>query len=352
VKVLKYTLITTGLLLVGLWAGKNKLTDTIIRQIAERNFSIHRHDWLSDGKVHVVMIGTGSPAAEANVAQSCMGIIYDHSFIIFDAGGGSARKAEVIGLPASKLNRIFISHFHSDHILDIDAWQDVSWRGGRRDSLYIHGTPGISTIVAGFNQVLKADAAYRAKNITSSPDMAFAFGTARPFEVPSADSMQLVYEDPNGMRVFAFEVSHQPVDPAVGYRIEVNGKVIVYSGDTKKDLRMVKYARNADLLIHEAYNRNIMIKGLAYGEKLPPAQQDQAVLDQARQTPHYHTDPKEVAEIAQAAGVKQIVFTHVIPPLPSGIARKLLIEPMFTEGIRDLFGGKFVIARDGLHIAL
>jgi ribonuclease Z len=154
------------------------------------------------------------------------------------------------------------------------------------------------------------------------------------------------------MRVFAFEVSHQPVDPAVGYRIEVNGKVIVYSGDTKKDLRMVKYARNADLLIHEAYNRNIMIKGLAYGEKLPPAQQDQAVLDQARQTPHYHTDPKEVAEIAQAAGVKQIVFTHVIPPLPSGIARKLLIEPMFTEGIRDLFGGKFVIARDGLHIAL
>jgi len=351
-KFFRYFLILSGLFLLAFWAGKDLVVNAIIKRIAERNFSIHRHEWLEDGKVHVVMIGTGSPAAEPNVAQSCMAILYKNEFLLFDAGGGSARKAEVIGLPTQKLSRMFISHFHSDHILDIDAWQDVSWRGGRRDSLYIHGAPGIEDIVSGYNLALKQDAAYRAKNISSSPDMAFAFGTPRPMRLPEKDSMRLVYESPGGIRVYAFLVSHWPVVPALGYRIEANGKVIVYSGDTKKDLRMVRHARGADLLVHEAYNRNLMVKGLAFGEKLPREKQDQAVLDQARQTPHYHTDPKEVAEIAQKAGVKKIVFTHVIPPLPTGLARKLFVEPQFLQGIKDVFKGEFVIAKDGMHFAL
>ncbi len=351
-KILKYAVFFLLVLVLCIWAGKDLLVNAIIKRVAEQNFSLHRHEWLDDGKVHVIMIGTGSPAAEANVAQSCMAIIHNNEFLLFDAGGGSARKGEVFGLPVQKLSRMFISHFHSDHILDIDAWMDVSWRGGRRDSLYVHGAPGIEEIVGGFNQALKADASYRAKNIASSPDIAFAVAYPRPMQLPEKDSLRLVYESPGGIRVFAFEVSHWPVVPALGYRIEANGKVIVYSGDTKKDLRMVRHARGADLLVHEAYNRNLMVKGLAYGEKLPPEKQDQAVLDQARQTPHYHTDPMEVADIAQKAGVKKIVFTHVIPPLPPGLARKLFVEPQFLKGIRDTYDGKFVIASDGMHFEL
>jgi ribonuclease Z len=71
----------------------------------------------------------------------------------------------------------------------------------------------------------------------------------------------------------------------------------------------------------------------------------------ARLTQHYHTTPVEAAELAEKAKVKTLVFTHVIPPLGGGI-KSLVLRNLFLKGVDEVFGGKVMIAEDGLHLKL
>jgi len=118
----------------------------------------------------------------------------------------------------------------------------------------------------------------------------------------------------------------------------------VVSGDTKKVPNMVRFARGADLLVHEAL-APAMVEMLA------------AALDQtgnqragtmARQVIAYHTTPVEAAEIAKEAGVKLLVLTHEVPPLRNALMRK-----MFMRGVRGARGdGDTILGYDGLMISL
>ncbi len=351
-KIIKYTLFALFVLGVFVFFLKEDIINYLLEKKSIQNFSVKHNEWLSDRKVHVFIIGSGSPAPSPDQAQACVGIIYQNEFIILDAGAGSARKAETLGLPMKNVSKAFISHFHSDHIMDLDVWSDISWRSGRKVALQIYGTSEIVKIVSGFNQTLSPDASYRSKNISTTADTSTSFSVAKPFEIPTADSLKLVYNNAQtGLKVYAFNVSHQPVEPALGYRIEANGKVIVYSGDTKKDDRMIHYAQNADLLIHESYNKDVMKRALAFGEKIDPQNQNKELLEQAKRTFHYHTDPKEAAEIAEVARVKHLVFTHMIPPIPGGVVGWVL-KHEFLKGVAEKYHGKFDIAHDGLHIVL
>ena len=55
----------------------------------------------------------------------------------------------------------------------------------------------------------------------------------------------------NGVKVIAFLVDHYPIVPAFGYRVEYRGHSVVLSGDTRYSENLIKFAKGADLLIHE-----------------------------------------------------------------------------------------------------
>lgn len=61
----------------------------------------------------------------------------------------------------------------------------------------------------------------------------------------------------------------------------------------------------------------------------------------------HHTPTLEVAEVAQAAGVDTLVLTHIMPPTPNAVVRK-----MFTDGMHEIFNGEIILAEDGLDIYL
>jgi len=349
-KKITYFAIVIFVSLIVLLLSKIFVFNLLLKHKAENKFSIHGLEMLHDGKVHVITIGTGSPEPDLKIAQSCTGIICNGEFIILDAGSGSARKAEALGLPVKNLTGIFISHFHSDHILDIAAWTNISWVAGRHDSLFVFGFPGIDDIVNGFNQTLTLDAQYRYENIKSTAT-GFAYGIPRIYPTPVGNSMPLIYSSPKGMKIFAFNVSHEPVSPAVGYRIEVGGKVIVYSGDTKKDDRMIVHAHNADLLIHESYSKSFMLQALQYGETLDPQKQDKYLFEQAKSTSRYHCDPKEAAAIAESAGVKRLVYTHIIPSVGTGMKR-FFLKNYYLKGVKHIYHGQVDLAEDGMQISL
>jgi ribonuclease Z len=144
--------------------------------------------------------------------------------------------------------------------------------------------------------------------------------------------------------VTAFEVYHEPVRPAVGYRFDYKGRSVVVSGDTTKWRNVVANARGADVLVHEAQSQR-MRKSLSDAAQ---AAGNKAVAKIFADIESYHASPVDAAEVANEAGVKLLVFTHFIPPLVSS-----LLDPLFFDGVAELRPqAGWVIGFDGLRLDL
>ena len=64
--------------------------------------------------------------------------------------------------------------------------------------------------------------------------------------------------DSNGLKITAYSVSHDPVDPALGYRIDYKGRSISISGDTIYDKNLVQNSKNVDVLFHESMSLELL----------------------------------------------------------------------------------------------
>ncbi len=124
--------------------------------------------------------------------------------------------------------------------------------------------------------------------------------------------------------------------PAYGFRFERAGKSIVISGDTNACPGLLNGAQGADILVADSMNKKMMS---ALEDNLRKSGRDlQAALLRDGHT--YHTDIKEAAEIAQRAGVKHLVLSHVMPPILEEQS------PQFTEGLADIFKGEISVGKD------
>ena len=93
--------------------------------------------------------------------------------------------------------------------------------------------------------------------------------------------------DRDGLKISAFLVNHDPVEPAYGYSIEYGGRAAVISGDTARVENMVRFSKGADVLVHEALNRD-MVEMLA---KVLDASGNARAGTMVRQVIAYHTSP-------------------------------------------------------------
>jgi ribonuclease Z len=140
------------------------------------------------------------------------------------------------------------------------------------------------------------------------------------------------------LTITAFTVDHAPAEPAVGFRFAYKGRSLVVSGDTSHSQVLVRAARGADLLIHDALSRELL--GLA-----EDAAREAGLTGRAKifsDLPDYHASPQEAADAAREAGVKALVLTHIVPPLPMKA-----LEGPFLGDAPQRFTGPLWIARDG-----
>ena len=143
----------------------------------------------------------------------------------------------------------------------------------------------------------------------------------------------------------SFEVDHFPVVPALGYRVSTSDAVAVFSGDTKKCDKLTRAAKDADVLVSEALSPNIF-NGMR--ERMRAANPGTAsVMDDV---PDYHATTIEVAEMARDAGVKKLVLSHLIPPVPNDGP----LADAFASGMSDVFTGEIVVGKDLMrfHVGL
>jgi ribonuclease Z len=298
---------------------------------------------LSDEQMHVVLVGTGSPLTDATRAAACTAVIAGGEFVLIDTGPGSWRKLATLNLPQQAVSAVLLTHFHSDHIGDLGETTTMTWVAGRTKPLEIYGPPGVEKVVTGFAQAYALDVDYRvAHHGEKNLPRAAAGAVAKTIRLKKPAAAALVFAR-NGLKVTAFQVAHDPVKPAYGYRLEYRGRVVVISGDTAKSTNLTKHAAGADVLIHDVLAKNLIELGANNFER--SGQTRRAAM--ARDIVNYHANPVEVAEIAAAANVETLVFTHLVPPPTSP-----LVEQAFTQGISERFKGKVVLGKDGLRFDL
>ncbi len=293
--------------------------------------------------LRIVVAGAGGPMANpARTAQS-IAVLADQNMLLFDCGPATSRNIDIQRLPTGRLTQVFFTHYHSDHITDFGEVRLASWIAGRAVPLAAHGPTGLADVMDGFEKVYAKDIAYRAAH--HGPAVLAPEGAAldvREFAPPAGEDLLKVYE--NGeLRVFAFSVDHRPADPAVGYRVEYGERSVVISGDSAVTPSLLRASRGADILFADGLAKMMIAHMANMAEAAGNTRMGKLLAD----IPSYHMSPLEAAALARDAGVKELVFVHVTPPLTSPP-----MEDIYLTGVAGIFKGETAIAADGMVFTL
>jgi ribonuclease Z len=285
--------------------------------------------------IYVITVGTASPIPGPR-AQTGTAVIVNGHFFMFDAGDGVVRKAEELGLPFESLNGIFITHWHSDHMMDLPSLISRSWLMGRNHDLHFYGPSGTNDMSRTIDQFLRIENGYRLAH-HGEEIMDTSKAKAIPHEFVCNESGVVIVYEKDGIRIKAFEVNHEPIEPAVGYALEYKGKKVVISGDTKKNDLVAEMAEGADLLLHEVILSSLF-QQLATELRNTGNQRNAKIITDIQD---YHTDPGSVAELAARSNVKKLVLHHFAPSPDLRIIRNLYAREM------KAYDGPIYFANDG-----
>ena len=253
------------------------------------------HASLAD--TQVVMLGTGTPVPNGERAGAGVAVIYEGEAYLFDVGAGVVERAmqaaERLGIDAlypTNIEHLFLTHLHSDHVLDYPELLGTYW-WRRENPLQVIGPQGTQGMSEGMYTMLAADTETRLKDKSPVTNPNAAYADVTEIALPGT-----VYETED-IQVEAFPVSHGDWDLAYGYKITTPDKIVVISGDTSINQEVEKQAAGADILIHEVISRTGW-------EDLPKQWQDYHQ--------YAHTLTNELAELANRVQPDLLVLTHVL----------------------------------------
>lgn len=295
--------------------------------------------------LRVIFCGTSGPLPVAGRAKPCTAVQAGASLYVVDTGPESTENLMSWRVPLASAKAVFITHLHSDHIGDLGEFNMQSWVGGRSQALAVVGPEGVDKLAAGFNLAYERDHAFRKAHHEHDGlvfDLAAGELKAKVIDIPKPDGVATAWKD-GDLTVTAIRVAHDPASPAFAYRFDYKGRSVVISGDTKKWDPLAVAAKGADVLVHEAQN-NAMTRQVSGGLKMMGNPRMSSIM---ADTVTYHTEPREAADIARAAGVKALVLSHLTQ---AGLP--IFTPESFAKGMDD--GGKidWRLAKDGMTIEL
>jgi ribonuclease Z len=277
----------------------------------------------------VTITGTGVPHVSPGRAGPGVLVTYNKTQLQFDAGRATTLRLSEAGVPVHRLTALFITHHHSDHLTGLTDVLFTRWleRHEKYQPLPVFAPNGPAThFLEHILDPWAADIDIRQSHVgrtdNPAPDI-------RGFDTPEG-IFEVWRDDDSGVRVLATCVHHEPVMPAVAYRVETPDGAIVISGDTRVCEEVETLAKGARVLVHEAMRQHIL----------------RNFLDEMPHLAHlmaYHSDIHELGAMAQRINNPTLVLTHLIPaPAQTDEAEQEWVDDIRSSG----FAGEVIVARD------
>ena len=283
--------------------------------------------------LELILLGTGSPVHVGHRFGPSQVITDGTTRILVDTGWASTLRLVQAGVPPQSIDAVFFTHLHSDHTTDLADFLVMRWVGGVRQAVPIYGPEGTKRMVHGFQEAMAADTKYR---LDHHGDKLWSGGLAADITEIEAGEEPVEVARIGEIAVKAYEVDHRPVKPAYGFRFEKDGRSIAVSGDTNPCPGLLSGARDADILVCDSMNVGMM-KQLEERLRTIGNTVQASLLEDAHD---YHADIKDMAGLAQEAGVKHLVLSHILPAIVDEQA------PQFTAGLDAVFHGKLSVGHD------
>jgi ribonuclease BN (tRNA processing enzyme) len=277
----------------------------------------------------LVLLGTGGgPRPRKQSSGSSQVIVANGAAYVIDCGDGVARQLVFADIPLPTLRHIFITHQHSDHTADYGNLIWLAWTAGLATEVDTWGPPPLERMTRLFFEMNAADIDGRMQSEGRVPIVPLV-------KVHEVSQGGLLFEDGN-LRVTAALVDHPPMVPAFAYRFDAKDRSIVISGDARKSPNLLELARNADVLVHSALYLPALERLIARVGAAPRLKESILSL----QAP-----VEDAARLAQEAGVKTLVLSHLIPADDPEVT-----ESMWLEAARPHFQGRILVGRDLMAI--
>ena len=280
-------------------------------------------------RTRLILLGTGGgPRPRKPSSAPAQAIVIDNVLYVIDCGDGVARQLALANVPLASLRHVFVTHHHSDHNADYGNLLLLAWAAGLRTRVDSWGPPPLEEMTRLFFQLNAYDINTRIADEGRVPLVPLV----HPHEI-RADGVVLKDER---VTVTAALVPHPPVTPAFAYRFDSADRSIVISGDTARSDNLIRLAKGADVLVHEALYVPAVDRLVAKVANASTLRQH--IIDS-------HTSVEDVGRVAQAAGVKTLVLSHLVPS-----DDPLVTEQMWLDAARLHFRGTVVVAKDLLEL--
>jgi ribonuclease Z len=278
------------------------------------------------GDFRVTLLGTGHPyPSPVRFGPSAL-IEAGSQRLVVDAGRGVTIRLWQLEIPLSAIDRLLLTHYHSDHInglpdLWLTGWLPPVWAGARKTPFRVIGPIGASHLMSKLEEAYSADIAIRVVDEKVPRE-----GIATIVEEFDRDGV--VYEK-DGLKVTAFEVDHgEVIKPCYGYRFDYRGRSAVLSSDTRYNANVIKYGMGADLLVHEV------------AAVRPELLSEPGIVH----IMGHHTSPQDAGRVFAQTRPKLAAYTHMVllasPRVPA------LTPDDVVAATRETYGGPLVIGED------
>ena len=150
------------------YAFRAPLSMAVAQRVAASRLAADTLNDLPDG-LHVGLCGAGSPMPDDRRMGACTVVVAGQRLFVFDTGNGSARNVGKLGFVHGRIEAIFLTHFHSDHIDGLGELLMQRWVStGNAAPVPLYGPPGVEKVVAGFMQAYEQDRHYRVAQAVAS----------------------------------------------------------------------------------------------------------------------------------------------------------------------------------------
>ena len=284
---------------------------------------------LDKNEIRIIACGTGMPDQRMAQASACFLFEFGNGDkFIFDIGSGSMRNIASLMIPYEYLTKVFLSHLHTDHWGDLDSLWAGGWTAGRPVPLEIWGPAGATEdmgtafAIKHFLLANNWDKTTREFKITPIPGQI----TVHEFDYKGVN--EVVYQQ-NGVTIRTIPAIHAGDGP-VSFIVEYAGLKVIFGGDTSPNKWFVEYAKDADVVIHEAFNPPGVFATLG-------AQSAQLAW---RACCEFHTSGPSFGKIMSTIKPRHAIAYHAL--LDQGTAQYNL----YYDGIRSTYDGPLSIGSD------